>query len=167
MPGSRYDGHTLHSQLEQAEILTGVKPTMAPADRGYRGVQPPEGIRLLISHTRGLPPALKKLLKRRQAIEATHAALCGAGHNLRLIEAPAGASLGLDALIVLGPLGGARLGCRSERRRRAARGLFRAEGPTPDFHRAEVNMSQHESTWLLLYPPRRIPAAHRRQQESS
>ena len=110
MPGSPYDGHTLHSQLEQVEILTGVKPTLALADRGYRGVQPPEGTRPLISHTRDLPPSLKKLLKRRQAIEPTighmktdgllarnwlkgsdgdaiHAVLCGAGHNLRLILA--------------------------------------------------------------------------------
>jgi IS5 family transposase len=71
MPGSPYDGHTLHSQLEQVEIPTGVQPTMALADRGYRGVSPPEGTRLLISHTRGLPPALKKLLKCRQAIEPT------------------------------------------------------------------------------------------------
>ncbi len=69
MPGSPYDGHTLQSQLEQVEILTGVKPTMALADRGYRGVAPPEGTQLLISHTRGLPPAMKKLLKRRRAIE--------------------------------------------------------------------------------------------------
>ncbi len=58
-------------RLEQVEILTGVKPTLALADRGYRGVPPPDGTRLLISHTRGLPPALKKLLKRRQAIEPT------------------------------------------------------------------------------------------------
>jgi transposase, IS5 family len=110
MPGAPYDGHTLHSQLEQVEILTGVKPTLALADRGYRGVPPPDGKRLLLSHTRGLPPALKKLLKRRQAIEPTighmktdgllarnwlkggegdaiHAVLCGAGHNLRLILA--------------------------------------------------------------------------------
>jgi transposase, IS5 family len=92
------------------ESLTGVKPSLALADRGYRGVPPPEGTRLLISHTRGLPPALKKLLKRRQAIEPTightktdgllarnwlkgseddaiHAVLRGAGHNLRLILA--------------------------------------------------------------------------------
>jgi IS5 family transposase len=110
MPGAPYDGHTLHSQLEQVEILTGVRPSMALADRGYRGVQPPEGTRLLLSHTRGLPRALKKLLKRRQAIEPTighmktdgllgrnwlkggdgdaiHAVLCGAGHNIRLILA--------------------------------------------------------------------------------
>jgi len=110
MPGAPYDGHTLHSQIEQVEILTGVKPSLALADRGYRGVQPPEGTKLLISHTRNLPPALRKLLKRRQAIEPTighmktdgllarnwlkgsegdaiHAVLCGAGHNLRLILA--------------------------------------------------------------------------------
>jgi IS5 family transposase len=110
MPGAPYDGHTLHRQLEQVEIMTGVKRTLALADRGYRGVPPPDGTRLLISHTRGLPPALKKLLKRRQAIEpsighlktdgllvrnwlkgsegdAIHAVLCGAGHHLRLILA--------------------------------------------------------------------------------
>ena len=79
---------------------------MGLADRGYRGVQPPEGTRLLISHTRGLPKALKKLLKRRQAIEplightkadhrmdrcwlqgavgdALHALSCAAGYNIR------------------------------------------------------------------------------------
>jgi len=110
MPGSPYDGHTLQSQLEQVEILTGVRPSMALADRGYRGAEPPEGVKLLISHTRRLPRSLKKLLRRRQAIEPTighmktdgllarnwlkgsdgdaiHAVLCGAGHNLRLILA--------------------------------------------------------------------------------
>ncbi len=51
MPGSPYDGLTLHSRLEQVDILTGVKPTMALADRAYRGVVPPEGTQLLISHT--------------------------------------------------------------------------------------------------------------------
>jgi hypothetical protein len=120
MPGSPYDGHTLHSQLEQVEILTGVQPAIALADRSYRGVAPPEGTRLLLSHTRGLPPSLKKLLKRRQATEPTighmkadgllarnwlkggdgdaiHAVLCGAGHNLRLTAGtPAGACLGPD-----------------------------------------------------------------------
>jgi len=110
MPGTPYDGHTLDSQLEQVEILAGTRPSLVLADRDYRGVEPPKGIRLLLSHTRGLPKALKKLLKRRQAIEPTighletdgllarnwlrgttgdaiHAVLCGAGHNLRLILA--------------------------------------------------------------------------------
>jgi IS5 family transposase len=80
-------------------------------DRGYRGVVPekPE-TRLILSHTRRLPPRLKRLLKRRQVVEpvighmktdglldrnwlkgelgnALHAVMCGAGHNLRLILA--------------------------------------------------------------------------------
>lgn len=108
MPGSPYDGHTVDSQLEQLEILTGHVPKIVLADRGYRGVEPACGARLLISHTRRLPPRLKKLLKRRQVVEpmighmkadgllgknwlkgahgdALHALLCGAGHNLRMI----------------------------------------------------------------------------------
>lgn len=110
MPGAPYDGHTLYSQLEQVEILTGVRPQMALADQGYRGAELPEGTRLLLSRTRKLPRRLKKLLRRRQAIEPTighmksdgllgrnwlkgiegdamHAVLCGAGHNLRLVLA--------------------------------------------------------------------------------
>ncbi len=103
------------------------------ADRGYRGVQAPEGVRLLLSHTRGLPPALKKLLKRRQAIEPTTrhmkidgllarnwlkgsdgdvihavrcgAVRCGAGHNIRLILAHLRVLLlALTALLVLDPV---------------------------------------------------------------
>lgn len=110
MPGNPYDGHTVGSQLEQVGILTGQAPKIVLADRGYRGVEPPQGTRLLISHTRRLPKRLKKLLKRRQIVEpmighmksdgllarnwlkgatgdALHAILCGAGHNLRMILA--------------------------------------------------------------------------------
>lgn len=110
MPGNPYDGHTADSQLEQVQILTGHTPKIALADRGYRGVEPAAGTRLLISHTRRLPRSLKKLLKRRQVGEpmighmksdgllnrnwlkgadgdALHAILCGAGHNLRMILA--------------------------------------------------------------------------------
>ena len=110
MPGNPYDGHTVDSQLEQVSILTGQMPAMALADRGYRGVEPSSGTKLLISHTRKLPVRLKKLLKRRQVVEpmighmksdgllarnwlkgekgdAVHALLCGAGHNLRMILA--------------------------------------------------------------------------------
>jgi IS5 family transposase len=66
--------------------------------------------RLILSHTRRLAPALKRLLKRRQVVEpmighmkadglldrnwlkgelgdALHAVMCGAGHNLRMILA--------------------------------------------------------------------------------
>ena len=55
MPGSPYDGHTVDSQLEQLEILTGHLPKIVLADRGYRGVEPACGARLLISHTRDCP----------------------------------------------------------------------------------------------------------------
>jgi len=108
MPGNPYDGHTVDSQLEQVEVLTGHTPKIVLADLGYRGVEPSNGARLLISHTRRLPKRLKKLLKRRQVVEpmighmkadgllgrnwlhgelgdAMHAILCGAGHNLRMI----------------------------------------------------------------------------------
>jgi IS5 family transposase len=108
MPGNPYDGHTVDSQLEQVSVLTGHAPKIVLADRGYRGVAPSSGARLLISHTRRLPKRLKKLLKRRQVVEpmighmkadgllgrnwlhgelgdAMHAVLCGAGHNLRMI----------------------------------------------------------------------------------
>ncbi len=45
-------------------------PTTVLADRGYRGVltEKPE-TRLILSHTRRLPPSLKRLLKRRQVVE--------------------------------------------------------------------------------------------------
>jgi len=110
MPGNPYDGHTVDSQIEQIEILSGVTPKIALVDRGYRGVEPAANTRLLVSHTRRLPNRLKKLLKRRQVVEpmighmkadglldrnwlkgalgdAMHAILCGAGHNLRMILA--------------------------------------------------------------------------------
>ena len=110
MPGNPYDGHTVDSQTEQIDVLTGTTPKNALVDRGYRGVEAAAGTRLLVSHTRRLPKSLKKLLKRRQVVDpmighmksdglldrnwlkgslgdAMHALLCGAGHNLRMILA--------------------------------------------------------------------------------
>lgn len=108
MPGNPYDGHTLHEALEQAAILSGVKPEMAFVDRGYRGVEI-DGVQIWRSgQSRGVTRSLKAMIKRRSAIEPTighmksdgklgrnwlkgalgdaiHAVLCGAGHNLRLI----------------------------------------------------------------------------------
>ena len=55
MPGNPYDGHTVGSQLEQVGILTGQAPKIVLADRGCRGVEPPEGTRLLISHSGAFP----------------------------------------------------------------------------------------------------------------
>ena len=108
MPGNPYDGHTLHEVLEQAAILSDVKPEMAFVDRGYRGVEV-DGVQVWRSgQKRGVSRGLKAMIKRRSAIEPTighmkadgkldrnwlkgalgdaiHAVLCGAGHNLRLI----------------------------------------------------------------------------------
>jgi IS5 family transposase len=109
MPGNPYDGHTLNEQLEQVEILTGIRPKEAFVDRGYRGGEVPEGCTMYVSgQKRGVTAALKRWIKRRSAIEphighmksdgllgrchlkgvdgdAMHAVLCGAGHNLRLL----------------------------------------------------------------------------------
>ena len=110
LPGNPYDGHTLPEALEQVAILTGQTPNLAVVDRGYRG-HPVSETKVLISGTRrGLTPALKKLLRRRSAIEpeighmktdgrlsrcplkgttgdAIFAVLCGCGHNIRKILA--------------------------------------------------------------------------------
>lgn len=110
LPGNPYDGHTLPEALEQVEILTGTRPSEAFVDRGYRG-HGVDGTRILISGQRhGLSSRLRKMLKRRAAIEPTighmksdgrltrcplkghegdalFAVLCGAGHNIRLILA--------------------------------------------------------------------------------
>ncbi len=108
LPGNPYDGHTLAEALEQVEILTDQRPDLAVVDRGYRG-HGVETTQVLISGAkRGLTTALKKLLRRRSAIEpeighmktdgrlarcplkgtrgdAIFAVLCGCGHNLRKI----------------------------------------------------------------------------------
>ncbi|QET91485.1 IS5 family transposase [Roseomonas mucosa] len=109
-PGNPYDGHTLADALQQVETLTGQRPSLAVVDRGYR-VHGVTATRVLISGTsRGLTPRLRRLLRRRSAIEpeighmkadgrlarcalkgtigdALHAVLCGCGHNIRKILA--------------------------------------------------------------------------------
>jgi IS5 family transposase len=68
-PGNPYDGHTLADALQQVETLTGCQPALAGVDRGYRG-HGVGGTTVLISGTRrGLTPRLRKLLRRRSAIE--------------------------------------------------------------------------------------------------
>ena len=108
MPGNPYDGHTLAEALDQVEVLTEIRPSLAVVDRGYRG----HGVsrtRVLISGMRkGITPMLAKLLRRRSAIEAEighmktdgrltrcplkgstgdaiFALLCACGHNIRKI----------------------------------------------------------------------------------
>jgi IS5 family transposase len=108
-PGNPYDGDTLYSCLEQAEILSGIRAKEAFVDLGYRGREVP-GVTIYKSRQkRGLNTRrLKTALKRRNAIEpvighmkndgllrrnylkgqvgdAMNAVLCAAGHNIRLI----------------------------------------------------------------------------------
>lgn len=69
LPGNPCDGHALAEALEQVEVLTDCRPSLAVVDRGYRG----HGVattRVPISGTRrGITPALARLLRHRSAIE--------------------------------------------------------------------------------------------------
>ena len=109
--GNPYDGHTLREQLEQAATLmqdTGIRPSTAYVDLGYRGVDA-DNPGVAIKHRgkfKTLTVQERKLLKRRQAIEPIighlkadhrmdrchlkgeqgdrlHAVLCAAGYNIR------------------------------------------------------------------------------------
>lgn len=109
--GNPYDGHTLSEQLEQATILmqdTGIQPSTAYADLGYRGMDA-QNPGVLIVHrgkARRISEQDRKRLKRCQAIEPIighlkrdhrmgrchllgeqgdrlHAVLCAAGYNIR------------------------------------------------------------------------------------
>jgi IS5 family transposase len=109
--GAPFDSHTLHEQIEQTTILlqdSGIKPTTAMVDLGYRGVDA-DNPGLTLAH-RGKGKRLDaeglKLIKRRNAIEPVighlkadhrmdrchlkgeigdrlHAVLCAAGYNIR------------------------------------------------------------------------------------
>ena len=110
LPGNPYDGHTLKASLEQTQRITGMAPKEAYVDRGYRGHGIPlDRLKVWIAGAkRGVTVAIKKKLKRRNAVEpvighmktdgrlgrnflkdtqgdAMNALLCGAGHNLRKI----------------------------------------------------------------------------------
>jgi len=67
--GNPYDGHTLKAAHAQVEQLTGVKPAEIFVDKGYRGTQHhPENVQVYLSG-RKLSGTLKRLLRRRSAIE--------------------------------------------------------------------------------------------------
>jgi len=109
LPGNPYDGHTLKASLQQVQKLTGIAPEEAYVDRGYRGHGLVEPVKVWIAGAkRGVTVAIRKKLKRRNAVEpvighmkndgrlgrnflkgtagdAMNALLCGAGHNLRKI----------------------------------------------------------------------------------
>lgn len=110
LAGNPYDGHTLAGQLEQVERLTGQRPGRCIVDLGYRGhgVEATDTDVLVSRQRRPLTRALKRALRRRNAIEPLighmkedgwlgrnhlkgeqgdklNALLCGVGQNLRAI----------------------------------------------------------------------------------
>jgi IS5 family transposase len=108
MPGNPWDGHTLAETLEQVSVLTDRATKIAIVDKGYQGVEVPNTQILRSGQKRGITRTLRKMIKRRSAIEPTighmkmdgrlgrnplkgalgdalHAVLCGAGHNIRLL----------------------------------------------------------------------------------
>ena len=108
LPGNPYDGHTLASALLQVHTLSGVLPKEAYVDKGYRGHGVKEVAVWIAGVKKDVTAAIKKKLKRRNAVEpsighmksdgrlarnflkgevgdAMNAILCGAGHNLRKI----------------------------------------------------------------------------------
>jgi transposase, IS5 family len=110
LPGNPYDGHTLQACLDQAQRVSGVAPTQAYTDRGYRGHGcTTDTLQVWIAGAkRGVSKAIGRKIKRRNAVEpvighlksdgrlarnflkgaqgdAINALLCGAGYNMRKI----------------------------------------------------------------------------------
>lgn len=104
-PGNPYDGHTLGDQLQQVEILTGVKPEESYVDRGYKG-SGVEDVKVIVAGTKRLTAQERHWLFRRSSVEpvighmksdgkldrcflkgllgdAINVVLCGCGQNLR------------------------------------------------------------------------------------
>lgn len=74
--GNPYDGATLSGALRQTQQLTTLKPKQATVNQGFRGTShhPPD-VEVVVCGTRKLTAALKRLAKRRSAIEP------GIGHT--------------------------------------------------------------------------------------
>lgn len=108
LEGNPYDGHTLKEALERAEINSESTVKMVFTDKGYRGHGITDKIIYRSGQKRGVTKHIKKMLKRRQAVEPQighmkqegklarnflkgifgdkiNAMLCGVGHNLRFI----------------------------------------------------------------------------------
>lgn len=105
--GNPYDGHLLAESKHRAEINGNTAIKRILVDRGFRGHDVTDA-EVLVSYTKGLPPSLKRALRRRQAIEPwighmkhdgklgrchlkgllgdqIHATLVAAAHNFRTI----------------------------------------------------------------------------------
>jgi transposase, IS5 family len=72
LPGRPYDGHTLAPVIAGIEAVTGVEIKRIVADKGYRGGNAPKpyDMRVYIAgQKRGMTDAIKRLMKRRAAVE--------------------------------------------------------------------------------------------------
>ena len=68
--GNPYDGSTLSDVISQTKRLTGVSPKQAAVDKGFRGTKyHPDGLQVLVAGTRTFKGVLRRLVKRRSAIE--------------------------------------------------------------------------------------------------
>ena len=111
LPGNPYDGHTLATIIPDLEKQIGVSLDRIIADAGYRGHNAPPTHKFKVYTTgqkRGLTPALKRLMRRRPAVEpvightknehrmdrnylagtegdCANAVLAGAGYNFSLL----------------------------------------------------------------------------------
>jgi IS5 family transposase len=69
LSGAPYDGHTLQQALNLSEQITGVKVKRAFVDKGYKGHGVDDTEVFISGQKKNVTPAIKKQLKRRQAIE--------------------------------------------------------------------------------------------------
>ena len=72
LPGNPYDGHTLAAIIPAIEDIIGVTLTRILADAGYRGHNAPASHKMRVytsGQKRGVTPAIKKVMKRRAAVE--------------------------------------------------------------------------------------------------
>ncbi|MEL6780656.1 MAG: IS5 family transposase [Cyanobacteria bacterium J06597_16] len=68
--GNPYDGSTLSDVIAQTSQLTAIEPKQAAVDKGFRGSKyHPAGLQVLVAGTRKFKGVLKRLVKRRSAIE--------------------------------------------------------------------------------------------------
>jgi len=69
LAGNPYDGHTLSCAINLSEDISGVKVIRAFVDRGYKGHGVTDCEVIISGQKRGVTAAIKKQMKRRQAIE--------------------------------------------------------------------------------------------------
>lgn len=72
LPGNPYDGHTLETVLPSIEAITGATLSRILADAGYKGHNAPKEHKFRVytqGQKRGVTPAIKRLMRRRAAVE--------------------------------------------------------------------------------------------------